>query len=221
MFNRIAGTYDLLNDCMTGGMHRWWKQQACRSLKLQPGDTVLDVCTGTGDLAFILSKIVGPQGQVVALDFSEEMLAIAHKRFSKAANITWVQGDALNLPFETDRFQGAIISFGLRNVSSVPQTLSEMARVIRPGGRVVNLDTASDCQNPLFWLYFSKVMPALGRILSQDQDAYRYLCQSARTFETPAGIAAHLQELGLLETHIQRFALGSVSLQSGIKPELS
>ncbi len=219
MFNRIAQTYDLLNDCMTGGMHRVWKAQACQALHLEPGAMALDVCTGTGDMANLLSRHVGPKGQVIGIDFSDQMLAIAQKRFSHIDNIQWHQGDALALPFPDNHFDGCLISFGLRNVSSVHQALSEMVRVTKPGGWVVNLDTASDCRNPLFWLYFSWVMPMLGNFLAKDRYAYQYLFQSTKTFESPQGIQSIFQSLGLVNTGIRYFGLGSVALQCGQKPE--
>ncbi len=218
MFNRIAKTYDLMNDCMTGGLHRQWKIKACKALQLQPGNTVLDVCTGTGDLAAVLSKIVGRDGLVTGIDFSESMLAIAQNRFSNLANIHWVQGDALVLPFNDNQFHGSIISFGLRNVASVHQALSEMIRVTRPGGWVVNLDTTSDCKNPLIWFYFSSLMPRLGKILSRDPKAYQYLFQSTQTFETPAIIQSYLEEMGLIHTQKIALGFGSVSIQIGQKP---
>lgn len=219
MFNRIARTYDFLNDCMSGGMHRLWKQQACKALCLEPGSTVLDVCTGTGDLAAILAQMVGPAGQVYAVDFSQAMLEVARKRFAHIPNITWVYGDALALPFEDNRFDGAIISFGLRNVASVEKALGEMVRVIKPQRWVVNLDTASDCKNPLFWFYFSVIMPFLGQLFSSDPTAYRYLCQSTRMFETPSEITAHLIQHGLVNTQIRYFGFGGVSYQAGLKPD--
>lgn len=217
MFNRIARTYDLLNDCMTGGMHRRWKRQACQALGLKPGDSVLDVCTGTGDLAAMLSDIVGRQGHVTGIDFSSEMLQVARQRFLDRSNVTWVQGDALALPFDDNRFDGAIISFGLRNVASVPQALAEMVRVVKPGGWVVNLDTASDCKNPLFWWYFSTVMPLFGRLFARDQQAYQYLCHSTQTFETPRQVEQLMQECSLSSTKIVYLGFGSVSLQAGQK----
>ena len=220
MFNRIAPTYDRLNDWMTLGLHRTWKRKACEALQLKPGDSVLDVCTGTGDLAATLAQQVGPIGQVTALDFSSEMLAIAQNRFlenAMHAPIQWTQGDALALPFENETFHGAVISFGLRNVANVQQALSEMARVVKPGGWVVNLDTASDCANPLFWLYFSKIMPLLGRFLARDEQAYGYLCQSTQQFETPITLISYFQNVGLCQNRLFRFGLGSVAMQVGQK----
>lgn len=218
MFNRIAKTYDFLNDCMTAGLHRQWKKTACSVLQLQPGDQVLDVCTGTGDLAYCLSQIVGEQGHVVGVDFSPEMLAIAKQRFSTCANVKWLQGNALSLPFEDNCFDGAVISFGLRNVESVEQALREMIRVTRPGSWIVNLDTASNCKNPLFWLYFSMVMPLLGKFLAKDYRAYQYLCRSTETFLKPVQIELLFQQLGLQQTIVRSFGLGSVSMQAGLKP---
>ncbi len=217
MFNRIADTYDLLNDCMTGGMHRAWKLKACRALQLQPGDSVLDVCTGTGDLAAMLSGIVGSTGRVTGLDFSKDMLAVARTRHAASNAITWVEGDALNLPFEDNTFNGAIISFGLRNVASVEKALAEMVRVVKPGGRVINLDTASDCRNPLFWFYFSTIMPLLGKLLARDEQAYSYLCRSTETFESPAEIDRIMGQSGLKNVEIQYLGLRSVALIIGQK----
>ena len=200
-------------------MHRHWKQAACEMLKLQPGGKVLDVCTGTGDLAAVLSHQVGETGQVEALDFSAEMLAIGRQRFSSCSNIRWVEGDALALPYADNTFDGAIISFGLRNVASVPGALAEMVRVIRPGGRVINLDVASDVRNPLFWFYFSTIMPRLGKWMARDPVAYSYLCQSARAFQTPQQLGTLLTESGLVSVFIRRFGFGSVALQVGVKPK--
>lgn len=216
MFNHIAKTYDLLNDLMTAGLHRQWKRNACKMLHPKPGDRILDLCTGTGDLAGLLAPQVGAKGCVVAVDFSENMLQIARERFTQD-NIHWMQGDALTLPFADNAFDGSIISFGLRNVASVKQVLAEMVRVTKPDGWVVNLDTASDCKNPLFWLYFSIVMPVLGRLVSKDANAYRYLCRSTRAFETPKQILAMLQDLGLSHCHVAYLGFGSVSIQRGQK----
>lgn len=218
MFNRIAPTYDLLNDCISFGMHRQWKRQACKMLCLQPGAQVLDVCTGTGDLTALLRQHVGTTGTVVGIDFSEEMLTVARKRFSNTQNVTFQQGDALALPLETNRFDGAIVSFGLRNVADISQAVAEMVRVIKPGGWVVNLDTAPNPSLPGYWFYFSKVMPLLGRLLSMDPTAYGYLSSSTRSFLEPPELAALFKAQGLVNVSIRPLAFGSVSVQAGQKP---
>lgn len=218
MFDRIAGTYDLLNDCISLGLHRGWKKQACTLLQLTPGSRVLDVCTGTGDLAGRLSRIVGPGGQVDGLDFSEEMLAVARTRFADLSNTCFTQGDATALPYEDNAFDGAIISFGLRNVVDIPRTLSEMARVVRPGGWVVNLDTCPEPKLPGYWLYFKYVMPMAGRLLSMDPGAYSYLSESTQHFLTPAELKQAFETAGLANVRVKTLAFDSVSIQAGQKP---
>lgn len=218
LFDDIAHGYDVMNDVMTLGLHRWWKYKACMSLKLQPGNHVLDVCTGTGDLARQLSTMVRPSGRVVGLDFSADMLAIAKQRFAAEAVIDWVQGDALTLPFEPDTFDGCLISFGLRNVADPQQALQEMARVTKPGGHIALLDTASDNKNPLFWLYFNHLMPLISQFFGQRVEAYRYLSRSTEQFDTPQQLLERLRRSGFILPAIQRMGLGSVVLLTATKP---
>jgi demethylmenaquinone methyltransferase/2-methoxy-6-polyprenyl-1,4-benzoquinol methylase len=218
MFNRIAPTYDFLNDCISFGMHRLWKNTACRMLNLSPGNQVLDVCTGTGDLVTTLLKHVGPAGRVVGVDFSEEMLTVARNRFSPLPQAEFVQGDALNLPFDDNRFDGAIVSFGLRNVVDIPRAVQEMARVVRPGGWVVNLDTCPKPKMPGYWFYFSQVMPRIGQLFSMDAQAYQYLSDSTKTFLSPDELKAVFEGAGLNPVISKTLMMGSVSLQAGQKP---
>ena len=217
MFNRIAPTYDLLNDCISFGMHRGWKRRACDALSLKPGNSVLDVCTGTGDLINPLLERVGSSGKVTGLDFSGEMLAVAQKRFAEAP-VTLVRGDALALPFADNEFDGAIISFGLRNVSDIPKALSEMVRVVKPGGWVVNLDTNPKPALPGYWLYFSWIMPRIGQFISRDASAYEYLCQSTQRFLTPDELVTRFEALGLKQVSKNAQSLGAVAMQRGQKP---
>jgi demethylmenaquinone methyltransferase/2-methoxy-6-polyprenyl-1,4-benzoquinol methylase len=218
MFNRIAPRYDLLNDCISFGMHRLWKGHACAKLNLPPGGQVLDVCCGTGDLTRYLLKHVGDTGHVTGLDFSEQMLAVARQRFAALANVRFLQGDAMAIPLEENRFDGAIVSFGLRNVTDITQTLAEMTRVVKPGGWVVNLDTAPNPKMPGYWFYFSQVMPRLGRLVSQDRGAYRYLSESTRQFLEPAELAERFRQVGLTRITCETLSMGSVSIQAGQKP---
>lgn len=218
MFDRIAGTYDLLNDCISMGFHRRWKRLACRRLNLRPGDRVLDVCSGTGDLIGYLLPLVGETGHVTGLDFSENMLAIARERYRQTPNVSFIQGDAMALPFEDNHFDGAIISFGLRNVVDIPLALAEMQRVIKPGGWMVNLDTCPVPKIPGVHFYFSKIMPLIGRLLSRDAQAYRYLSASTQNFLTPQALAGHFAAAGCQAVTSETLMLGSVSLQCGQKP---
>jgi demethylmenaquinone methyltransferase / 2-methoxy-6-polyprenyl-1,4-benzoquinol methylase len=218
MFDRIAGTYDTLNDCISMGFHKQWKQKACRQLQLFSGAKALDVCTGTGDLIGYLLPLVGPNGSVDGLDFSANMLACAHERYAGTPNVKLTQGDALALPYPDNTFDGAIISFGLRNVTDIPKALSEMLRVIKPGGWMVNLDTCPTPKLPGMNFYFSKIMPLIGGILAKDTQAYQYLSNSTRHFLTPQQLHQAFESVGCINASSQTLMLGSVSLQAGQKP---
>ena len=222
LFNTIAKRYDLLNDCISFGMHRHWKQQAVNRLQLEAGQTALDVCTGTGDLLALLLKAVGNNGQVTGLDFSEEMLAVAHKRYTvhlqvEASNLTLVQGDAMALPFADNSFDAGIVSFGLRNVTTIETAVAELVRVVKPGGVVLNLDTCPQVLLPGFDIYFSKVMPFIGRLLAGNQSAYQYLQASSKNFLTPERLQQVFQQCGLEAVTVNRTGFGSVAMVYGKK----
>lgn len=217
MFDRIAGSYDQLNSLISLGFHRHWKRRACALLQLPPGARVLDVCTGTGDLIGTLLPQVGPHGQVEGLDFSENMLAIARQRFQSAINVTLTQGDALALPYPDHHFDGAIISFGLRNVTDIPRALAEMHRVIKPGGWMVNLDTSPTPKLPGMRWYFSRIMPLIGGAVARDVQAYQYLSASTQHFLTPTELKAAFEKAGCRNVSSQTLMLGAVSLQAGRK----
>lgn len=219
LFNRIAGRYDLLNDCISLGLHRHWKRRACQRLRLQPGDTVLDVCTGTGHLVQYLHHQVGTAGEVVGLDFSEGMLSVARQRFGQQRNVRFVQGDAMALPFEDQQFAAAVVAFGLRNVDDLGQTLAEMYRVVRPGGWVVSLDTNPEVRLPGFWWYFNQVMPRLGQWLGGDRAAYQYLTQSTQSFTTPAQLGQQFQQQGFTSVQVEPVGLGTAAIVAGQRPE--
>lgn len=218
MFDRIAGSYDLLNDCISMGFHKQWKRLACDKLRLPLGGKALDVCTGTGDLLAYLLPRVGKQGQVCGLDFSENMLSFAQKRYQNIPNVSLTQGDALALPYPDNTFDGAIISFGLRNVTDIPLALREMHRVIKPGGWMVNLDTAPKPLLPGMRFYFAKIMPLIGGALARDNQAYQYLSSSTRHFLTPDELKSAFEAAGCMNVSSQTLMLGSVSLQTGQKP---
>jgi demethylmenaquinone methyltransferase/2-methoxy-6-polyprenyl-1,4-benzoquinol methylase len=215
MFDRIASTYDLLNDCISFGMHRQWKNTACKRLNLAHGNRVLDVCTGTGDLLGRLARQVGPSGEVVGLDFSAEMLEVARKRYPQSSALSLVQGDAMALPFEDNTFDGAIVAFGLRNVADIEKTVREMARVVKPGGWVVNLDTNPNPVFPGFKFYFSTIMPLIGQALSMDKKAYHYLSESTWHFLSPKQLGQVFETAGLTQVRVESLSLGAVSIQLG------
>jgi demethylmenaquinone methyltransferase/2-methoxy-6-polyprenyl-1,4-benzoquinol methylase len=222
-FDQIAPGYDLTNDVISLGMHHFWKQRAIEALAIKSTGNYLDVCCGTGDLAFAIAKKLNENGKVVGLDFSRSMLDVAAQRTNRnttKASIKWIQGDATKLPFEENEFDGAIISFGLRNLSDLQLGVNEMARVVKPGGRVVNLDLGHSeafLFSSLFHFYFRHVVPWIGAILQKDRSAYTYLPESLTTYPKPTGITELFQRAGLRDIKHIPLALGSVALHIGTK----
>jgi demethylmenaquinone methyltransferase/2-methoxy-6-polyprenyl-1,4-benzoquinol methylase len=181
-----------------------------------PGDRALDVATGTGDLAIALQRRVGAQGQVIGSDFSEQMLELARRK-SSAVKFEW--GNALELPYEDDSFDAVTVGFGARNFSDLLAGLSEMARVTRPGGRVVVLEITTPQRPPLSWffrIWFDRVVPLLGR-LAGDPDAYSYLPNSVRRFPGPAQLGSELAGAGLEDVRWVLTAGGIIAIHSGTK----
>ncbi len=196
MFDRIAGVYDRMNGVMTAGLHHRWRGRAVDLAKIGPGDRALDVATGTGDLAIELARRVGPAGEVVGADFSQRMLELAR---AKAPEIRFEQANALELPYPDDRFDAATVGFGARNLADLGRGLAEMARVVRPGGRVVVLEITTPRRAPLSFfhrIWFDRLVPALGR-LAGDEAAYSYLPDSVRRFPPPEELAAAMEAAGL------------------------
>jgi demethylmenaquinone methyltransferase/2-methoxy-6-polyprenyl-1,4-benzoquinol methylase len=211
MFDRIAGVYDAMNSVMTAGLHHRWRERAADLARVGPGTRALDVATGTGDLAIALKR---RGGEVVGSDFSAGMLERARR---KDAFVRWEQANALALPYEDDSFDAATVGFGARNFSDLGQGLSEMARVVRPGGRVVVLEITTPTKPPLstfFSLWFDRVVPLLGRLTGEDQ-AYSYLPSSVRRFPGPRDLAAVMAGTGLRDVRWILTAGGIIALHSG------
>jgi demethylmenaquinone methyltransferase/2-methoxy-6-polyprenyl-1,4-benzoquinol methylase len=218
MFDRIAGVYDAMNSVMTAGMHHRWRERAADMARLSTGDSALDVATGTGDLALELRRRVGPSGRVVGSDFSEGMLDLARKKSHEAE---WEWGNALDLKYESDSFDAATVGFGARNFSDLGQGLREMARVVRPGGRVVVLEITTPQKPPLSWFFrawFDKVVPAIGRVAG-DADAYTYLPSSVRRFPGPRELGAVLTDAGLRDVGWILTAGGIIAIHHGTVAE--
>ena len=217
MFDRIARVYDLMNSVMTAGLHHQWRRRAADLAGVGPGDRVLDVATGTGDLAIELSKRVAPDGVVIGTDFSEEMLV--HAR-GKAPGLKFEWGNALDLQYADGEFAAATVGFGARNFSDLDQGLSEMARVVRPGGKVVVLEITVPQKPPLstfFSLWFDRLVPLIGKVAG-DPDAYDYLPNSVKRFPEPAGLAAAFERAGLEHIRWVLTAGGIIALHVGTKP---
>jgi demethylmenaquinone methyltransferase / 2-methoxy-6-polyprenyl-1,4-benzoquinol methylase len=220
MFDRIADRYDLMNSVMTAGMHHRWRERAADLARVGPGDAALDVCCGTGDLALALARRVGPAGRVVGLDFSAPMLALARAKASDVSFVEWLQGNALELPFADGQFDAATVGFGARNVVDLQRGIAEMARVVRPGGRVVILEITTPRRPPLSWFYsvwFDRIVPVLGTIAG-DRDAYTYLPSSVRRFPPAHELAALMHATGLRDVRYLILAGGIIAVHAASVP---
>jgi len=217
MFDRIAPRYDLLNRLMTGGLDGRWRQAAAAAADASAGGRAIDVCTGTGDLALALADRVTPLGEVVGVDFSESMLARGRRKAERAgARIRFLAADALALPFPEGAFDAATVAFGARNLADLDVGLREMARVVRPGGRVVVLEiTAPERLRAAHGVWFDRVVPRLGQLVSRDEAAYAYLPASAKRFPAPRELAARMSSAGLAEVRWRTFVGGIVALHHG------
>ncbi len=230
MFDGIAGSYDRLNDLMTAGLHHRWREMGVMLTGVGPGSSVLDVCCGTGDFAFALRRAVGPEGRVVGIDVSEEMLKIAREKSGR--NQLYVEfrvGDVLNLPFpdgaaggpqgDAAGFDACTVGFGIRNVADITRAFSEMRRVCRPGGRVVCLEI-TQARIPVFKqfydLWFGHVVPRLGKLAAGDEPAYRYLPASVRRLPTPDELKGLMAEAGLRNPRYEILAGGIIAVHHAV-----
>lgn len=222
MFERIAGVYDAMNSVMTAGLHHRWRERAADLARVRAGDRALDVATGTGDLALALARRVGPSGQVVGADFAEAMLARARGKAGAAGvhNVSFCRADALALPFPAEHFAAATVAFGMRNFADVPGALSELVRVVAPGGRVVILEITQPQRGalaPFFSVWFDRIVPALGRF-ARSPEAYDYLPRSVRAFLSPPQLAAAMDRAGLKEISYLLTAGGIIAIHAGTVP---
>ena len=211
MFDRISGVYDLMNQVMTAGLHHAWRRRAADLAGAGPDTEVLDVATGTGDLAIEMAR---RGARVIGSDFSDEMLVRAR---AKEPAIAWEWANAIALPYADDRFDAATVGFGARNFSDLEQGVREMARVVRPGGRVVILEITTPSKPPLstfFRVWFDTIVPALGRIAG-DSQAYEYLPDSVKRFPAPAALAAVMDRAGLHDIRWILTAGGIIALHVG------
>ncbi len=221
MFDRVAGRYDALNSLMTAGLHHRWRERAAARTGLGPGDSALDVCCGTGDMALELSRRVSPDGHVVGCDFSEPMLDLAREKAARrsAEGVRFEWADALELPYDGERFDAVTVGFGVRNLADLDRGLREMARVLKPGGRAVILEITQPTRPPLslfYSLWFDRIVPLLGAF-SSNPEAYSYLPESVRSFPSPRGLAEKMDAAGFEGIRYTVLAGGIIAIHSGIR----
>ena len=223
VFDSVASRYDLMNDLMSGGVHRLWKRFTIELSAARAGQTILDIAGGTGDLAARFSKLVGPEGQVILADINAAMLEVGRDRLiDKGAigNIEVVQADAQSLPFEDNSIDCITISFGLRNVTDKDMALRSMLRVLRPGGRLLVLEFSkpvSPLLGKIYDQYSFQILPAMGRLIAQDADSYRYLAESIRKHPDQETLLGMMEEAGFMECRYHNMTGGIVAVHQGFK----
>ncbi|HET7478877.1 MAG TPA: class I SAM-dependent methyltransferase [Rubrobacteraceae bacterium] len=219
MFDRIAGRYELLNTVMTAGLNRIWNRKVLAATGLRPGDRALDLACGTGSLTRDLARRVGPEGSVLGVDFSREMLRAAERR--PLPNIEYQLGDATRLDgVPSEAFDAATIAYGARNIPDLDALFAEMARCVRPGGAVVCLEIARPAgriASAFYGLWFDKVVPRLGARISGDAWAYSYLPESVKEFVAPDELAVIMRRNGLQSVTWSRLAGGIITLHRGFR----
>ncbi len=221
MFGEIAGRYDFMNHFLSGGTDIYWRWKTVRLARPENGDPILDVCTGTGDLAFAWRKKAGTETPVFATDFTHGMLKLAEKK-RQQRDVVFMEADTLHLPFEDDTFQVVSVAFGLRNVASTIGGLAEMTRVCKPGGRVVVLEFSLPDNRILsrsYQGYFRNILPKMGQLLVRNrQAAYEYLPQSVSEFPNGSQLTEIMEEAGLERTMFRKLTGGIAAVYIGYKP---
>lgn len=220
VFQNISGKYDRLNNIISFEQHKLWRKSVMKEMNVKKGSKALDVCCGTADWTIALSKAVGPTGEVTGLDFSENMLEVGKKKTKDMTNIHLVHGDAMNLPFDDNEFDYVTIGFGLRNVPDYLATLKELYRVLKPGGKVVCLETSQPTApgfKQLYKLYFKFVMPIFGKIFAKSKDEYEWLQQSTFDFPDKEKLKRLFSQAGFSHIKIRSFTGGVAAMHLGYK----
>ena len=221
VFTSVAGSYDLMNDLMSGGIHRLWKDRMVSALNPRPGQSFLDVAGGTGDIAFRIHDRIAGTGHVVVCDLTEAMLRVGRDRAADRGlfeGLSWVAGDAMRLPVAPRGVDGYTIAFGLRNVTRIEDVLSEAYRVLRPGGTFVCLEFSEvvlPVLDRLYDIYSYNVLPRLGELVANDRESYRYLVESIRRFPPQDELAGMMRDVGFQRVTYRNFSAGIAALHIG------
>ncbi|HEY2881024.1 MAG TPA: bifunctional demethylmenaquinone methyltransferase/2-methoxy-6-polyprenyl-1,4-benzoquinol methylase UbiE [Pirellulales bacterium] len=225
MFGEIAPRYDLLNHVLSGGVDKYWRWKTVRRVPPRGNAPILDICTGTGDLALAYAKRLPPGANIVAADFCPEMLTIGREKASRAqldGRLTFIEADAQQLPLEDNRFQIVCVAFGLRNVTDTDRGLREMTRVCRPGGRVAVLEFSTPRRQPMrgiYRWYFRHILPKVGQMLARNNSAaYNYLPESVGEFPDGEALCQRMRAAGLSDVKYWPLTFGVATLYVGVKP---
>ncbi|MET3575136.1 demethylmenaquinone methyltransferase [Bhargavaea ullalensis] len=222
VFQNISGNYDKMNSVISFQQHKLWRREMMNKMAVRPGSVVLDVCCGTGDWTLALSDAVGGTGSVTGLDFSANMLSVAEKKTSGRDNIRLIEGNAMALPFEDGTFECVTVGFGLRNVPDLRKALSEMHRVLKPGGMIACLETSQPkipVYRQVFKFYFRYIMPVFGRLFAKKFKEYQWLQESADTFPDKEQLARIFAEAGFTRVSYKPFSGGAAAGHIGFKRE--
>lgn len=222
VFQNISNKYDKMNSIISFNRHRAWRKDVMKRMDVQKGEQALDVCTGTGDWALSLAEAVGIEGKVIGLDFSQNMLNVAEQKLSEKnyQHVSFVHGDAMDLPFEDNSFDYATIGFGLRNVPDYEQVLKEMYRVIKPGGFAVCLETSQPTligYRQLYYFYFRFIMPFFGKIFAKSYDEYAWLHESAREFPNKEQLKQLFLKVGFTDVKVKSYSGGVAAMHLATK----
>ncbi|MEF8794175.1 bifunctional demethylmenaquinone methyltransferase/2-methoxy-6-polyprenyl-1,4-benzoquinol methylase UbiE [Thiohalorhabdus sp.] len=224
VFDSVAPSYDLMNDLMSGGLHRYWKRYTVWRAQARAGDQVLDVAGGTGDLARQFSPIVGPRGRVMVADINHEMLRVGRRRLADeglVGNLDWVTADAEAMPLPDDRFDVITVAFGLRNMTRKGGALQEFRRLLRPGGQLLVLEFSHPVWplKPFYDAYSFKIIPRLGQLIAGDRESYQYLVESIRQHPDQRTLAEMFADAGFERAGYTNLTGGIVALHTGFKAQ--
>ncbi len=224
VFHSVAAKYDIMNDLMSGGVHRLWKRFTIEISGVRAGDKVLDIAGGTGDLSYKFSRLVGPEGLVVLADINESMLRVGRDRLTDrgvSSNLVVAQADAQYLPFPDNTFDCITIAFGLRNVTDKDLALRSMLRILKPGGRLLVLEFSkpkSQALSKVYDTYSFRVLPFMGKLIANDADSYSYLAESIRMHPDQETLQGMMEEAGFANCRYHNMTGGVVALHKGTKP---
>ena len=218
-FTQIASKYDLFNDLITQGMHRYWKNFLVRQANLKEGDSALDICCGTGDITKRLRKVVGAKGNALGLDFSPGMLQVARTR-ENSDSISFMQGDAMVLPVKDASLNAVTVGYGLRNVIDIPKCLREVHRALKPGGKFLSLDVGkvkSPLIKPFFQFYFFYIVPRIGKLLYSEEDMFDYLPHSSIEYPDQEKLSEIIYAAGFEKVKYYNFVFGGSTIHIATK----